>query len=80
MLALIAALALSGLSLGGCAQAYHLAGYPERSTADALNVMQQLMTGEAEFFDQAYLTELGQCWDDTHPDMRQGRNSNYMAF
>ena len=73
MLALIAALALSGLS--GSAQAYHLAGYPERSTADALDVMQQLMTGDEEYFDPAYLTELGQCWDDTHPDLRQGRNS-----
>ena len=44
-----------------------------RSTVAALNVMQQLMTGDAEYFDPAHLAELGQCWDDTHPDLRQGR-------
>lgn len=42
-----------------------------RSTVDALNVMQQLMTGDAEYFDPAHLAELGQCWDDTHPDLKQ---------
>ena len=72
--ALIAALALS---LGGIAvvHGYHVKGYSVRSTTVALDVMQQLMTGDEEFFDPAYLAQLGQCWDDTHPDLRQERIS-----
>ena len=74
MLAAVFIAALAS-SVGCGAKGYHLDGYPARSTADALDVMQQLMTGDEEYFDPAYLTELGQCWDDTHPDLRQGRNS-----
>lgn len=61
------------LSLGGVAvvQGYHVKGYSVRSTTVALDVMQQLMTGDEEFFDPAYVEKLGQCWDDTHPDLRQ---------
>ena len=76
-LALTASLALSAFS--GGAHGYHVAGYSARSTSDALDVMQQLMTGDEKYFDPAYLTELGQCWDDTHPDLRQARNSNYFG-
>ena len=76
-LALTASLALSALS--GGAHGYHVAGYSARSTSDALDIMQQLMTGDEKYFDPAYLTELGQCWDDTHPDLRQARNSNYFG-
>ena len=70
--AFIAALALS--LGGGAVHGYHVRGYSVRSTTVALDVMQQLMTGDEEFFDPAYLDELGQCWDDTHPDLRQERN------
>ena len=41
---------------------------------DMLNAMQQLMTGDPEYFDTAFLDELGQCWDDTHPDLRQAED------
>ena len=41
---------------------------------DMLNAMQQLMTGDQEYFDTPFLDELGQCWDDTHPDLRQAED------
>ena len=77
-MALTATLALS---LGGVAvvHGYHVKGYSVRSTTVALDVMQQLMTGDEEFFDPAYLEKLGQCWDDTHPELRQGRISTLIV-
>ncbi len=43
---------------------------PKTATTDMFNAMQQLMTGEPEYFDQAYLISLMQCWDQIHPDLR----------
>ena len=47
---------------------------------DMLDAMQQLMTGDLEYFDPAFLNELGQCWDDTHPDLRQAEDNAWQGM
>ena len=44
-----------------------------------LDAMQQLMTGDAEFFDQAFLEELRACWDETHPDLASAQDNAWQV-
>ena len=44
-----------------------------------LDAMQQLMTGDAEFFDQAFLEELRACWDETHTDLASAQDSAWQV-
>ena len=47
---------------------------------DMLDAMQQLMTGDLEYFDPAFLSELGNCWDLTHPDLRQAEDNAWQGM
>ena len=47
---------------------------------DMLDAMQQLMTGDLEYFDPAFLDELGKCWDDTHPDLRVAQDNAWQGM
>ena len=49
------------------------------AAVDMLDAMQQLMTGNAEFFDAAFLGELRACWDDAHPDLATSQDSAWQA-
>ena len=44
-----------------------------------LDAMQQLMTGDATFFDAAFLAELRACWDETHPDLATAQDSAWQG-
>ena len=50
------------------------------ATIDMLDAMQQLMTGDAEYFDQAFLNELRACWDETHPDLASAQDSAWQVI
>ena len=47
---------------------------------DMLDAMQQLMTGDLEYFDPAFLSELGNCWDLTHPDLREAEDNAWQGM
>ena len=45
-----------------------------------LDGMQQLMTGEATYFDTAYLEELAECWENTDPDLIQANDAAWRGL
>ena len=46
---------------------------------DMLDAMQQLMTGDLQYFDPEFLDRLGKCWDSTHPDLRQSQDNAWQV-
>ena len=47
---------------------------------EMLEAMQQLMTGDASYFDPAFLDELLQCWDNTHPDLKKAEDNAWQGM
>ena len=47
---------------------------------DMLDAMQQLMTGDLEYFDPAFLEDLTKCWDDTEPNLRQTQDNAWQGM
>ena len=45
-----------------------------------LNAMQQLMNGQAEYFDPAFLNTLKDCWDMTEPHLRNASDRAWQGF
>ena len=45
-----------------------------------LEAMQQLMTGDVSYFDPAFLDDLFECWDNTHPDLKQAENNAWQGM
>ena len=46
---------------------------------DMLDAMQQLMTGDLQYFDPEFLDRLGECWDSTHPDLRRSQDNAWQV-
>ena len=47
---------------------------------DMLNSMQQLLTGDASYFDPLFIEELQACWEDTHPDLKEAQDAAWQGM
>ena len=45
-----------------------------------LNSMQQLLTGDASYFDPLFIQDLLTCWDNTNPDLRQAQDAAWQGM
>ena len=52
----------------------------EGPMVDMLNSMQQLLTGDARYFDPLFIEDLLTCWNNTNPDLKQAHDAAWQGM